>query len=61
MSIETKLISQEWQRPKRAKETLDVCIATLYKWKTDGRIQTKRVGNCQYFAVGAFLRSLGDE
>jgi predicted site-specific integrase-resolvase len=47
-----------WRREKSALSILQISKATLYRWRLEGTIQSRKVGGARYFNVGEFLRQL---
>jgi predicted site-specific integrase-resolvase len=47
-----------WKREKSALSILEISQATLYRWRKEGTIQSRKVGGARFFNVGEFLRQL---
>ncbi len=51
-------IDTSWRREKSALSILEISKATLYRWRLEGRIRSRKVGGARYYDVGEFLRQL---
>ena len=54
-------IDTSWRREKSALSILEISKATLYRWRLEGRIWSRKVGGVRYYDVGGFLRQLEEE
>ena len=50
-----------WRRQKSALSILEISKATLYRWRLEGKIRSRKVGGARYYDVGEFLRQLEEE
>ena len=50
-----------WRREKSALSILEISKATIYRWRLEGKIRSRKVGGARYYDVGEFLRQLAEE
>jgi len=53
-------IEVSWRREKSVLRILEISKATLYRWRINGTIQSRRVGHARYYNVAEFLKRLKD-
>ena len=47
-----------WRREKSALSILEISKATIYRWRLEGKIRSRKVGGARYYDVGEFLKQL---
>ena len=47
-----------WRREKSALSILQISKATIYRWRLEGKIRSRKVGGARYYNVGEFLKRL---
>ena len=47
-----------WKREKSVLNILEISKATLYRWRTRGTIQSRRIGHVRYYNVTDLLERL---
>ena len=50
-----------WRREKSALSILEISKATIYRWRLEGKIRSRKVGGARYYDVGEFLKQLAEE
>ena len=50
--------NNSWKREKSVLNILEISKATLYRWRTKGTIQSRRIGHARYYNVTDLLERL---